>query len=561
MIGQDNKTEETVMKLSHSRSLTVLTLIMAAALSVVASKVNALTAGETYSITMSKVNSDGTVTAVDSVSTTANAAGKITFSFNNVPTNPTTFFLVLTIKDSTNAVVRKSFVPAPPELGAGQLGVNDLSTHQTNMLLQALAGAGTDDPIVVAYGLILTRTPNLTETDIGSIATLGKLAIIGGFETFLTDNGVSASQLTTFKQKLIYNQPNRDLSNFTALFKSAIDNPAQASDDMALAAGLIADIFIDAGLAAGIDLGLILAAHDATGEVVETNPEAGAALVAMGSDVQNVIDQAMSSFFLRIAAVKVKTSYSNALTTLNASGNQVERFNNAVQTMVTAMEDLDKQNAQYFESPELMTAEIRTQMDAAYANVFNSFQSDIASTVQEIADMKANIASALRIPQDNLPAALGTYRNMAGTTVNWPIPQVVATNWVANVISNGGALVYDRATAAAGLPVPANMGWLNGTGTRSDFVTMGFPASFAALMGMQEDLQIAEMIRFYLRDPANGETGGDPTRDQEKEAKLLYTDHVELIEGSLSGTTNGSTPITTAQIEALVKMMEHPSLY
>ena len=79
--------------------------------------------------------------------------------------------------------------------------------------------------------------------------------------------------------------------------------------------------------------------------------------------------------------------------------------------------------------------------------------------------------------------------------------------------------------------MPANMGWLNGTGTRSDFVTMGFPASFAALMGMQEDLQIAEMTRFYLRDTANGETGGDPTRDQEKEAKLLYTDHVELIEG------------------------------
>lgn len=549
------------MKLSYRIGLKLLVALIVAALCCVAPKTYALTAGETYSITMSKVNSDGTVTDLDSVSTTANADGKITFRFNNVPTSPTTFFLVLTVKDSKNAVVRKSFVPAPPELGTGQLGVNNLSTHQTNMLLRALEGAGTDDPIVVAYGLILTRTPNLTEADTERIATLGKLAIIGGFEAFLTSNGVSASQLTTFKQKLIYNQPNKDLSNFTVLFKSAVDNPSQASDDMALAAGLIADIFIDAGIAAGIDLGLILAAHDAAGDAVENSLEAAAALAAMQPEVQNMIDQAMSGFFLRIAAVKVKTSYSNALTTLNASGDQVERFNNAVQAMVTAMENLDKQYARYYESPELMTAEIRTQMDAAYTNAFTAFQSDIASTAPEIAQMKANIAAALRIQVANLPADLGTYRSMTGDTVNWPIPQAVATNWVANVISNGGALNYNRSTVAAGLVIPVNMGWLNGNGARSDFVAMGFPPSFAALMGIQEDLQIAETTRYYLWDPTNPATGGDPTRDEEKEAKLDYSNDVEVIRASLSGTTDGVTLISAQQIDALVKMMEHPSLY
>lgn len=547
------------MKASSKTIRFITGMILIALLLFTGATANALTVGETYSVTLSKVNSNGTTTDVGTTSAVADANGKITFSFSSVPMFPDTFFLVLTVKDSLDAVQRRSFSPAPPAGGTGQLGANSLSTVQANMILKSLLLAGTDDPIVVAYGLILTRADNLDDTDLNNVATLGKTAIMVGFESFLTSNGVSAAKLTLFKQKLIYNQPNKDLSNFTTLFKSAVDNPGQASDDMALAAGLIADIFIDAAIAADIDLGLIVGAHDSAGEVVDGNQDALDAFNAFGADHQASIQQAMGSFFMRIAAIKVKSSYSDALNTLNASGTQIDTFNAAVATMMTTMENLDKQYSQYYDDPSLMTQQIRNQMDTAYQGAFSTFQTAIAASGQDITDMKGNIADAFTgISVGDLPADFGTYLDFDGvTTVNWPIPQVVATNWVASIITASGDLAYDRTTVAASLPVPSNMGWLNGSGVRTDFTVGGPPPSFAALMGIQEDMMIAENTRWDIFD--EGQT--QPTRAEEKAAELTYKTNKYLIMNNLSGTTNGTTSITDAQKEALILMMEHPSLF
>jgi hypothetical protein len=526
---------------------------------------SALTAGDTYTINLSKMNSDGSVTEMDSTTATADADGKIGFSFSSVPTSPDTNFLVLSLLDASDTVVRKSFVPAPPAGGTGELGLNELSTVQTNMILAALAAAGTDDPIVVAYGLILTRSPSMSDDDIQGVATLGRICIQQGFENMLLSNGVTAAQLATFKQKLVYNQPNKDLGNFTALFKSAVDNPAQATDDMNLAAGLIADIFIDAGVAADIDLSLILAAHDAAGMIAQSDPDAVAAFASFGSETGSIINQSMTNFNMRIQAVKLKASFSNAFTILNASGTQVTRFNTAVQAMISAMQDLDKQYGQYYEDPSLMTPAIQSAMDAAFSAVFETFQTAIAATDDEVADMKSAIAAAMGITVDDLPSDVGTYRNYDGDTVNWPIPQVVATNWVANILIAGGGLTYDRTTVASALPIPDNMAWLNnsshpsGSGVRTDFVGAGMPASFATLMGMQEDMQIAEMTRNYIYDGTNPSTGGNPTPQQRQDANLAYAEDVELIMTSLSGTTDGATAISAEEKEALVRMMEHPN--
>ncbi|NOY65376.1 MAG: hypothetical protein GXO97_08290 [Nitrospirae bacterium] len=537
----------------------------------------ALTAGATYSVTLEKMNSDGTLTEVGTTTVTADSQGKITFNFTDVPTNPTTHFLVITVKDSKNNVVRRSFVPAPPQGGTTELGVNNLSDKQTD-ILQAASLVGSDDPIVIAFGLIFTRTPYLTDSDIQNIAYLGNECIINGFEKFLTDNGVTSSQLTAFKDALAYNANGKDLSDFTALFKSAVDNPAQAEDDMSRAAGLIADIFIDAAAEAGIDLALVLAADDAAGGIADSG--AGAQYFQnLSSQFQTAINQSMMTFHMRLAFVRLAKEYAEAMTALNASGTQVETFNTAMSNLFTAMETLDKKYAKYFTDPENnpMTQQVQQQMDSDYSQAFTTFMTAITSTDADIAQMRQNMANALNISVSQLPSDVGKYYDYTGQYVNWPIPQVVVTNWVAGILSAGGDLTYTRLDDST-YPIPDSMGWLGvcsdtnyadqqscesngGTWTkqRTDYTQMGFPLSFAALMGIQEDVNIAEMTRDYLYDQNNPQTNGQPTWEQERQAKLVLVNTLNAIISNIGGTTDGNTAISNAQKKALVRLMLPPN--
>ena len=533
----------------------------------------ALTSGETYTIALYKMNSDGTTTRVSSTSATADANGKISFDLSNIPTNPTTNFIVMTITDSNGTVVRKGFAPAPPENDTNFTGINNVSTSQTDAILQCGTLTGTDDPVLVAYGLVLTRSPGVSSSDIELIAQLGEGAILGtgGFEDFLLNNGVTADQLNTFKEKLVYNSDSdaKDLSDFTAKFKDAVDN--DDNDAMAQAGGYMAEIFIDAAAAADIDTGLILAAHDAAGEV--TYQPAYAQIVAsMSSSVQKGMEQSMSSFFTRIAAMKVEADYTRALTTLNASGSQMTRYNTAVQTMISAFETIDATYSDYYMDPDTYIAEHSTTNDAvqqamgtAYNNAFNQFQTDIRSTDGEILTMKGNVASGLGINVGDLPNDFGTFRDFNNNTVNWPIPQTVMVNWVASILGAGGELTYTRWTDAE-LPVPDFMSWLNGdTGTRTDFTQAppgdpAPPASFSALQGLQEDLEIIENTRFHAIDNLGPGATDKERKAAEKAAQLTYQQHLADTVLKIGGTVDGSTTISYAQKKAMLLLLQQPSL-
>jgi hypothetical protein len=542
----------------------------------------AFSPGAVYTVVLEKMNSDGTLTEVGSTTATADSQGKITFTFTNVPTNPTTHFLVITVKDSNNNVVRRSFVPAPPQGGTTELGVNNLSDKQTDMILQAASLVGSDDPVVIAYGLIFTRSPYLTDSDIQNIAALAKVAIIDGFEAFLRNNGVSEARLTTFKNALAYNANGKDIGDFTALFKSAVDNPAQAEDDMSKAAGLIADIFIDAAADADIDLALILAADDSAGNIAENG--AGAQYYsALSQQFQSAINQSMMTFTTRIGFVRLAKEYKKAMTTLNTSGTQVDTFNNAINTLSSSLEALDKKYAKYYIDPENnpMTQQIQQQMDNDYQQVFITFMNAITSTDADVAQMRQNMADALSINESDLPQDVGQDYDYTGQQVNWPIPRVVVTNWVASILSAGGDLTYTRLDDV-NYPIPGNITWLEGCsgipnaqqygdqqscesngGTwasqRTDFSQWNVPPSFAALMGIKEDVDIAEMTRGYLYYSSNPETNGQPTKEQERQAKLELIDTLNTIIGNIGGTINGDTPISLAQKKALVRLMLPPN--
>ena len=187
----------------------------------------ALTAGETYTIIIQQINSNGTVAEYTRTTGTADANGKLGFSLSSLPTHPGTNFIVFIIQDSSENVVRKGFVPAPPAGSTNLVGINSLSTVQTDAVLAAMELAGTDDPIAVAYLLVLLRSPEATVNDGLTLAALGKDAIMGddGFEGFLTSNGVTTTQMNAFKNALIYNPTagKKTIADLTASFKAAVD--------------------------------------------------------------------------------------------------------------------------------------------------------------------------------------------------------------------------------------------------------------------------------------------------------------------------------------------------
>ena len=60
--------------------------------------------------------------------------------------------------------------------------------------------------------------------------------------------------------------------------------------------------------------------------------------------------------------------------------------------------------------------------------------------------------------------------------------------------------------------------------------------------------------------PSNGPYGGHPSRAQEKAAKVSFLEDLQMIAGWISGTTDGTTAISTAQKKAIVKLLMQPSM-
>lgn len=532
---------------------------------VLSSTTAALTVGTEYTVVLSKINGDGTSTSVSSTSAIADSNGKITFSLTNLPTATDTNFVLLEIKDPGGTVVRQSIAPAPAAGSTNLVGINALSDVQAQTLRTSMLSNSSDDPMGVAFGLVFVRSPNLEASDISIIAQMMGTAILGndGMEAFLLVNGVSAGTLATFKKNLVSNAAagSKDMSDYIEFFKNAVDN--SDDDEMSKAGGIMGDIFIDAGAAAGIDPTLILASFSAAGSAPGLDALMGSLSAGFGTSIQ----QAVSSFFTRIASVKLKREYTDALTTLSASGSEVTRFNAAVASFVSAQQAIDVQYGDFFVDPDGYAiqvgkniATIRSELDTAYTGAWSTFQAALQSIAGEISDMKTAVAAGLTVSTGSsvtvgdLPGTLGTDRDFNGNTVNWPIPQTVSVSWVASILSANGSFSFTRDA----LPVPSpGMDWLNGTGARTTFGAGGLnlPVNFADLMGLMEDVLIVEHTRFAIY------SGGPPTADQEEAARLAYKTNADNLIALISGTTNGTTPISTAQKEALIKLMQEPSLF
>jgi hypothetical protein len=523
-----------------------------------------------YTVTISKLSSAGALVDIETVDGTTSDNGVLSFTLASVPTNDDANFIFLTIRNGDGAVVRRGMSPAPPADDNNATGLNYLSTTQAEALIRAASLLGTDDPIVASYLLIILRSPSVSTSDIDNVALMGQDALIDpdvGFESYLLANGATASALESMKKCLIYNADNnaRTLRNFTRNFFNAVattdDNVA--SSQMQKAGGFMAEIFLDAGACAGIDAGMILAAHNAAGDGAQSH------MAALSPGLRASVNTAMNSFNRRLTIVRISTEYTKALNTLGAEGAKVTQYLEAVGGLMVASAAVDAQFSGYFMNRGAYLTEhsttdnaVREAMNTMYSEGWTQFQSDIASDNAAIATMKAAFQDAN--PSLTLPGDFGTYTDQHGERQNWPIPQVVLMNWLA-----GSTFSY---TVRDNTAIPSMMaGWLgacdnnmfwdqgsctgNGhawTSGRRDYTGFTGSSMFDSYLALQEDLNIIQMKRSEIWN-----TGTEPTGAQRAENESAYIARV-LACGERIGGSKSGVAITAAEKDAILKLLLPP---
>ena len=559
-----------------SKKILTLFILSISFLFLFASSVYPLTPGARYTVEVDAISSTGTVVNL-SISTTviADNNGKISFNIQNVPNRGSYNFLLITIKDVVGATVRRAIAPTPPIGGTTNLGVSIVTDDQVDMLLAGMSSAGTDDPILVVMGLTMVRSASMTQAELSLIASIGIQGIrgSGGFVDFLTNTkGYSSSAMATFRNGIV----NR-LGQFSSLYKEAVDvtSDSTSAEKRGKAAALLMKILMEAGTDASISLDDILSALDSMGEVVVPLFQAAVNAGNMRASVFAAINSSIGGAIQKANADRALEKYTQALSTLNASTSQVNRYNAAATTLLNSMIDAFETFEQIFLNPEVQPTEAQITaaqqtLNQAMETAFDTFITDSASTDAEILAMRQNLSTAFGVPLSTIPADMFKFYDRQGNSINWPIPMVVSTEWVSSIKTAGGSLTYTRDNLA----IPALMTWLdsdddpnNGiNNTRHDFGSsddngvagdeQNMPTSMASLFGLREDVGIIEFTKYTAYDSADND--GEVTMAEHKTIQSEFATRLEGRANALGGTVDGSTPITSAQKNALVTLQTSP---
>nr|MBC8413529.1 hypothetical protein [bacterium] len=497
----------------------------------------ALTAGQVYTVSASKVNSDGTVaSAAASSSATADSDGKITFSLSGIPNNSACNFLVLSIEESSGTTVRRSIVPCPADGAALPAGVSDLTNSQTDALLAALEAAGTDDPILAVFGLAIVRSTSINATELAFMASMCNQGInnTGGFISHLTTSGVTTAQIALYRAAIISKLADTS-SGYSKLIKDSVDasSDSGALDARGEAASVLLQILVEAATDAGFSQDRILEAFNAMGDVVMPVMDAAVTAGTLGATTKQMIDSSIGGGIQKLKADKDIQKYAAALTLLGASGTDVTDYQAAATTLMNAMTTAFQAFEQVFDGTETDSTIQAAQntMDTAMQAAFNQFLTDTAAIDSRIVTMILNIESALGLnPGDTgLNSANFKFYQSNGSTVNWPLTMVILTDWISSVVTEGGEVTYTRDSTA----VPSNYGDCDdnqyykqsdctdngGTWTaraRTDYGPGGqsVPTSYATIFWIQEDIMILEFVRWAAQEAAGQDMGGHTTLEK-----------------------------------------------
>lgn len=533
---------------------------------------SALTVGETYTITVQALNSDGSLAdASSSTTATADSDGKISFTLSSVPDNSSCNFLVVTVKDSGGTTARRSIAPCPNSGEALPMGVSGLTNSQTDALLEAVASAGTDDPILATFGFAIVRSSGISSSELSEMATLCNEGIngTGGFVDYLTDEGVTTSQLASYRGYIVARLADTS-SGYSKLIKDSVDasTDSEKLDARGEAASKLLLVLVQAATDAGFSQDRVLEAFNAMGAVVVPLMEAAVASSDISDATAQMIESSIGGGIQKLKADKEIEKYSAALTTLGATGDDVTNYQTAATTLMEAMEAAFKTFEQVFDGEETdaeITAAESTLM-SAMNTAFNTFMTDVAASDDRITTMISNIDTAVG-EASGLTTSDFQFYTSDGSSVNWPLTMVILVDWVSETLQEGGSLSYTRDTAS----IPSNLQWLGScstegyyssgecegaggtwTAARTDFEADGTPASYAALFGVQEDIEVLEFTRWGEQESAGEDMEAHSTLEK------AFSDNVAALADNIGGTTDGSTAISSTLKSALLTLMKSP---
>lgn len=539
---------------------------------------HALTIGETYTISIEKINSDGTLTTGAtslgiSTSATADSDGKLAFSFtSSIPDNSSCNFMVITLTNSSAAVERRSVVPCPDAGKTVPLGISGVTKSQADAAIAAFAAAGTDDPIIAVFGLTIVRSESITASELTFMATLVKAGIsgTGGFVADMTSKGVSTTQLATYRKKIISTLADPD-TGYSKIMKDAVDVASVGDATLEAAkrgeaASKLLGVLVTSATAAGFSQDRPLEAFNAMGAVVVPLMATAVADGNLSAATKQSIDSTVGGGITKLNADRGIEKYAQALTTLGATGSDLTSYQSAASTLVTAMQAAFSTFDKVFTGSETKTDVETAQsvQNTAMTAAFTAFISSTAASDARITTMIANIDTALGITTGLTKNSFQFYKQ-DGTSSNWPIMMVIPTDWASSIKTATGDLTYTPDSLA----IPAAMIWLgscsagghtnktaceaNGkvwTAGRTDFSSI--PTPYSSLFAIQEDIMIREFKRFADSDAAGFDMSAQNT------AEKAFSDGLVTIAGNIGGTTNGTTAIPATSKTALVGLMKSP---
>lgn len=569
--------------------------MLAAAFAAFVGNAHALTAGQNYTVTIGKINSNGTETTLStSAPVTADADGKIAFSLASVPDNTTCNFMTIVIKDSNGTVARNGIAPCAAAGTTLPLGVSPVTDKQTEALKAGFAAAGTDDPILAVFGLIIVRTTGITSAELAEMATIARRGINdpNGFVDHLkTTRGVTDAQLLAYRNSIVAQLADAN-TGYSKLVKDSVDATTSATESgkRGEAAGMLMDILVKAASDAGFQQDYVIEAFNSMGSVAVPLINGSAVL---SPTTKAGVQSSVGGGIQKIREKRVVEKYTRALTTLGATGNDVTQFQTAATTLTDAMRaafSTFEQTAFQTGSEDANTINnAQTALNTAMNTAFNNFIAGVAVDDPRITTLIGHICQSIpNAPANCIPANFFKFYKPDGSQVNWPVNMVVLTDWVATNKLAGGALTYSRdggqdpnaAVNSAFMPwmgqcsvagrfnkvaCETNPGAGVWTAGRTCFGTVAaagevttcrnFPADYANLMAIQEDINIRQMSRWAAVQAANNDNGTEETAEQDF-TNGLYT----KLTGLIGGTTDGAAAITGQQKKAIVTLMSPPQM-